>query len=251
MGLSPASSQGGGGGGGTVTSVTAADTSIVVGGTAAAPTIATGTLDVIATDHPPVASVPMNGHKHTSLAAGTGAGDSIRYEQVLVANVVPVASLVAGAAGQVLGGTVPSYSLPPGFEVNYVALTASVAILGTSAGSSTTITGGTPATFENVPYLLEFYTPQMTLPSTTGGSVTVLAFNTTTAAGLGEFVATNDITGGQSSFPFTGKVRFTPAAGTATIEIVAWVSATTGSPSVGAGAGGLALANAYLRITKC
>lgn len=70
-------------GGGTVTSVTAADTSIVVSGTdTIAPQIATGTLDVIATQHPPAAPVPMNSQKLTGLANGSASGDSVAYGQL-------------------------------------------------------------------------------------------------------------------------------------------------------------------------
>lgn len=54
---------------GLVTGVTAADTSVVVGGTASAPTVATGTLDVIATQHPAAAAVPVNGKTLTNAGA--------------------------------------------------------------------------------------------------------------------------------------------------------------------------------------
>ena len=75
--------SGSGGGSGTVTSVTAADTSIVVSGTdTVAPEIATATLDVIATQHPPAASVPMNSQKLTGLASGSASGDSVAYGQL-------------------------------------------------------------------------------------------------------------------------------------------------------------------------
>lgn len=66
------------------TVVTAADTSIVVGGTAAAPTIRTNTLDVIATQHPPAAAVGMNSQKITSLANGTAATDGAAFGQIPV-----------------------------------------------------------------------------------------------------------------------------------------------------------------------
>ena len=74
----------GGSGSGTVTSVTATDTSIVVGGTATAPTIATGTLDVIAADHPAAADWSNNGHAITSvsdlaISGLTGATAASRY----------------------------------------------------------------------------------------------------------------------------------------------------------------------------
>jgi hypothetical protein len=62
--------------GGTVTSVTAADGSVVIGGTAVAPTVRTGTLDVIATLHAPVASVALNAQKITGIAKATVSTDA-------------------------------------------------------------------------------------------------------------------------------------------------------------------------------
>jgi hypothetical protein len=59
----------------TVGTVAAADTSIVIAGTATAPTVKTGTLDVIATQHPPAAAVGMNSQKITNGAAATLATD--------------------------------------------------------------------------------------------------------------------------------------------------------------------------------
>ncbi len=70
-----------GSGVGTVTSVTAADTSIVVGGTAAAPTVRTSTLDVIAADHPAAANWSNNSHKITALTAGAAAGEAAIWDQ--------------------------------------------------------------------------------------------------------------------------------------------------------------------------
>jgi hypothetical protein len=65
-----------------VTSVAAGDTSIVVGGTASAPTIETGTLDVIAADHPPAGNWSNNSKKITSLANGSGAQDAAAFGQI-------------------------------------------------------------------------------------------------------------------------------------------------------------------------
>ena len=67
-----------------VGSLAATDTSVVVSGTALAPTVATGTLDVVATQHPPAANVPMNSHKLTGLANGSAATDSAAYGQTPV-----------------------------------------------------------------------------------------------------------------------------------------------------------------------
>jgi hypothetical protein len=67
-----------------VASVTAADTSIVIGGTATAPTVKTGTLDVVASQHPPAASVAMNSQKITNLLPGTNATDAATVGQTAV-----------------------------------------------------------------------------------------------------------------------------------------------------------------------
>ena len=70
------------GGGNAVASVTAADASVVIGGTGTAPTVRTGTLDVIATQHPPAGNWSNNSHKITSLANGASAQDAAAFGQV-------------------------------------------------------------------------------------------------------------------------------------------------------------------------
>lgn len=101
------SGGGGGGGSGTVTSVTAADTSIVIAGTAAAPTVATGTLDVIAADHAPAANWSNNSHKITSVSDPSGAQDAMT-KHYADANYAPLT-----AASQITGNnqTGTSYTL--------------------------------------------------------------------------------------------------------------------------------------------
>ena len=58
----------GGGSGSGVSSVTAGDASIVVGGSGSAPTVETGTLDVIASSHPAAASWSNNNHAITGVS---------------------------------------------------------------------------------------------------------------------------------------------------------------------------------------
>ena len=64
-----------------VNSVTAGDGSIVIGGTTPNPTVETGTLDVIAADHPPAANWSNNSKKITSVANGSAAQDAAAYGQ--------------------------------------------------------------------------------------------------------------------------------------------------------------------------
>jgi hypothetical protein len=67
---------------GAVSSVAAKDTSVVISPTTGAVKINTATLDVIATDQPPAAAVPMNGQKITGLANGTAATDAAAFGQI-------------------------------------------------------------------------------------------------------------------------------------------------------------------------
>ncbi len=229
---------------GTVTSVTATDTSIVVAGTGAAPTIATGTLDVTA-----AADWSNNSHKITSLANGSGAQDALAVGQVLAANVIPVGDLVAGTAGQVLGGTGPSYALPPGYEYSYNQITANVNITGTTEGAATTIITCSTVTFDGTPVVLSVYSPQIAFSTTSSSFVVINVWEG--ASHLGDLATARSVSTTQQSFGFFAQFRFTPSAASHTYVIKAYATSTTGTPSFGAGTGG-AGANlpAFARIQK-
>jgi hypothetical protein len=55
----------------------------------------------------PSANLPMNAKKLTGLAAGTSAGDSVRYEQVLLLAGGTMTGAITFAAGQTFTGTLP------------------------------------------------------------------------------------------------------------------------------------------------
>lgn len=67
---------------GLVAAVTAADASVVVGGPAGSPTVRTATLDVIATQHPPVAAWSNGGQKITGGANGVSPTDFALVQQL-------------------------------------------------------------------------------------------------------------------------------------------------------------------------
>lgn len=160
-----------------VDSVTAADSSVVVGGTPDSPTVRTGTLDVIASQHPPAAAVGMNGQKITSLASGTASSDAAAFGQLPSAS-SPLA-IASGGTGQTsaaaalsaLGGAADgavvhlagaetitgakTFSVPPSLAAQSVSGTATLAaasapvvLTDTTAGAFTLTLPASPVTGE-------------------------------------------------------------------------------------------------------
>ena len=130
-----------------VNSVLAADTSIVIGGTAQGPTVATGTLDVIATNHPPAANWSNNSKKITGLANGASASDAAAFGQI------PTALPPNVSAGGDLSGTYPNptvaaiegvavSSTPPSANQLLQAIDATHAAWATVSGTSPLTTKG-------------------------------------------------------------------------------------------------------------
>lgn len=330
----------------TVSSVTAGDTSIVIGGTGTAPTVETGTLDVIAADHPPAGNWSNNSHKITSLANGASAQDAAAFGQIptalppngsaggglsgtypnptvavvqavavsatppsanqvlqasdathaawatlgagsgTVTNVssadssivvtnptttpslhlgslstiaaneggtVPVANIAAGSAGQYLGGTGPSYSYPPGYEINYTQITSPVSITDTSESTATALISPGAVTFDGGAVMVHFFSPFVKLGNADpADATTVTLFEGSTQIGRIVDVGDNNIpTGLGFTIGLTGFYRFTPSAGSHTYKVCAFVTSTTGTPQLGAGTPGTAAyVPAFVRFTK-
>ena len=93
-----------------VGTVAATDASIVVTGTATAPTIATGTLDVIATQHPAAAAVGLNSQKITSLANGSAATDAAAFGQIIAKQAATSTSgyTLVNGTGTIITWTTPN-----------------------------------------------------------------------------------------------------------------------------------------------
>lgn len=136
-----------GSGGGGVSSVTAADTSIVIAGTGTAPTVATGTLDVIATDHPPAANWSNNSHKITSLTNGSAAQDAAAFGQIptsasTIGGMLTATYDPATIAQQVLGTTAVQTVTNKRIQPRLVAVTQSATpAINSDNGDIFTITG--------------------------------------------------------------------------------------------------------------
>lgn len=212
------------------------------------------TLDAIATANATAADVAVNSHKLTGLAAGTTAGDSLRYEQVLGTNVLAVSNLGAGSAGQVLGGTTPSYVYPPGYEINYTAITSTVNVVSTTESSGTTIISPGAVTFDGGLVLCHFQAI-ITIPTalSTTDQVTVSLFESSTQITRLTRCALADLgaTGQQVIATVSGFYRFTPTAAAHTYTVTAFTNSTTGTPSVVAGSGSTGgNPPAFIRFTK-
>jgi hypothetical protein len=125
----------------------------------------------------PSANLPMNAKKLTGLAAGTAAGDSVRYEQIQYIN--SVAS--AGTSGQVLtsaGTGAPTWTTPTSPAGTYLALAG-----GTMTGNLT----------------LDAYTEKVATLATSG----TIALNPSTGttlscAAAGTVTFTDSLSSGQS-----------------------------------------------------
>lgn len=235
----------GGGSGGGVQDVTAADTSIVVGGTAAHPTVRTGTLDVIAADHPAAADWSNNSHKITSLANGTAASDAQAYGQgvaslltaagdtVYASAANTLARLPKGTDGQVLtlASGVPSWAASSRL-VDYVAVnTATTTISGTS-GAQTAIIDGNAVSFNGGDVWVEFFCFLAQVAST-ANLIIELWDGSTDLEKLAQF--SNASVAYQA--PIYVKVRVSLAAGTHTLHVKGWHSSGA-NPTLSAGGGG-------------
>jgi hypothetical protein len=124
------------------------------------------TLDAIATANATGANIAMNSHKLTGLSAGSGAGDSVRYEQALLSGAVTAAdgSIVVagtGVAPTVATGTLDAIAAAHAPAANWsnnshkitsvsngtaAQDAATVAQLGVTDRTSGTSTSGTPGT---------------------------------------------------------------------------------------------------------
>ena len=251
----------GGGSGGGVQDVTAADTSIVVGGTAAHPTVRTGTLDVIAADHPAAADWSNNSKKITGLANGSAATDAQTYGQgvasllsttgdlVYASAANTIARLGVGATGQSLrvASGLPAWRYPPGYELDYVEITSNVTTA--SATPVTAITGNAVTYDGSTRIALTVYSGA--LFALGSGSIKASLFEGSTELGwMGSLSARISATVTEVDAPLYATRYFTPSNGSHTYLLKVYRDAGTGTLGIAAGTGGAgAFMPAFMRIT--
>lgn len=206
------------------------------------------TLDAIATAYATAGNIAMAAHKLTGLAAGSGAGDSIRWEQVFAAGAIPIADIADPGAGKFIGSSSGAAAIfPPGHEFDYVQITAGVTIISTTEGAPTTLITSDATTFDGGAVMLEAYSPNAQTAAATGGEVIFILLEG--ATNLGRIGILESPAASASAFPITLRFRLTPTVGSHTYILAAFQSG--GNGSWGAGAGGAAtLAPAFLRFTK-
>lgn len=162
-----------------------------------------------------------------------------------------IACFSGGTANQLLqavDSTDVQWATPPGAEIGYDQITASVNIVGTTSAAPTTVIAGSAHTFDGSPVMAEFFTSVVELPTVTGGSMNIGLYEGSTLIAI---LATLENNGTAAVWtPAVGSFRFTPSAASHTYSIKAWVSSTTGTPLIFAQSGSANNVPAYLRFTK-
>ena len=165
-----------------------------------------------------------------------------------------VASITVGADGRITSASsvgIAGGSGTIGFEVGYDQITAGVNITGTTEAAPTTIITCAAHTFDGAPVLATFFSPNIVMP--TGSSSDVLGISLwegATELGAIAFLRSG-VTANTAIFGGSFMYRFTPSAASHTYLVRAWVSSTTGTPGIGAGAAGVgARVPAFVRFTK-
>lgn len=173
------------------------------------------------------------------LAVGTGANTAHK--------------LVAGTSGTFLksaGAADPTWSFPPGYELDYVEKTTNTSITATTEGTANTIITSSSITFDGAPVNMEFYTDGLTPAAVSTADITVVLRDDTAGTVLGVIAYHESQAATASYVPVLVRRRFTPAAGARVYSIRASVSTGTGTVLGGAGGTGGTNMPAYLRFTK-
>ncbi len=142
-----------------------------------------------------------------------------------------------------------SPGLLPGQEIGYDQITGTVNVASTTEATGTTIITCAAHQFDGAPVIAEFFSPVCATGTTLQDILFVCLFEGATQ--IGRLCLLDNPAAAQALCFLTGKLRFTPTAGSHTYTVTAFATSTTGTPQVGAGAGGTgANVPAYIRFTK-
>lgn len=139
----------------------------------------------------------------------------------------------------------------PGQECGYDQIAATVNVLSTTEATGTVIIACGTHLFDGAPVIAEFYSPAVALPTAAAGNfVIVCLFEGATELFRMVELYTPAVTAQELKTGY-GRVRFTPTSGPHLYSVTAFAASATGTPSVGAGAGGTsALSPTFVRFTK-
>ncbi len=167
----------------------------------------------------------------------------------------PIAALADPTTGKVIGSVSSAAAavFPPGYEIAYSEITSTVNVTATTDPGTTIISPGA-ITFDGTPVVLEFFTPEITLPNPTS-STNFLVVNLTESSAVVAVLSVNLLVvgtaGQQIRTSICAKLRFTPSAGSHTYTITSKVNSTTGTPNIVGGSGVSGnRAPAFVRFTK-
>jgi hypothetical protein len=146
--------------------------------------------------------------------------------------------------------TVTPSAAPAGFEVGYTQITAPVNVTDTAEATATAIITVT-ATFDGAAVYAEFFAPSIVMDTAAVTDLlTVTLFEAATQITRLQQVRSAVTTTTNIEVGW-GRHKFTPTAAAHTYKLCAFVTSTTGTPQIVAGAGGTgAFSPAYLRFVK-
>lgn len=167
---------------------------------------------------------------------------------------VPTRLASAGTSAKWLRGAnaaVPTWAYPPGWQFDYVEVTSSVSITGTSEGGATTVVTSNSVAYDGVTeVLIECYLPQVYGPNVAATDLVLILLEDSTVLGQIGVVRSESANRGVVPFGPGGRVR-SPSNASHTYTVKAYVSGTSNAGGAGGGAGGSGnLVPGYIRVTK-
>jgi len=178
----------------------------------------------------------------TSRLLGRTTASSGAIEEITVGSGLSLSagSLTATGGSSDLGGK----------ELDYAQITSAASITNTSEGTADTVITGNAVSYDgSTAIVVEFFTSRINMPSTGGPGRSLVVVLLEGATVLGRLLTLNNPT--TSSFITSGKAeyRYTPASGSRTHTVKAYVSGDSGSIDAGSGGSGGTMP-AFLRIIR-
>ena len=131
-------------------------------------------------------------------------------------------------------------------EVAYTSWSSNVSVTATTEGTANSLASTGAITYENVPHLIEVFSPKCTPPAS-GVQMFVTLYDSTTV--IGRFVTAEVNATGAIGLPFYVGHRLVPSAASHTYNVKAHVISGTGTMAGGAG-GSAAFLPGFIRITR-